>query len=245
MNLTIDIGNTRAKTACFEKERLVGWRSWEKWTAKELCAWATNQNARNVILSTVGERTDSALLECLQGFPSFLELDADTPVPVINRYRTPETLGKDRLAAVVGARQQFPNANCLVIDAGTCITYDLLTAEGVYPGGNIAPGVAMRLRAMHAFTARLPELSVAAGDEGWLGDSTESAMRRGAQMGAALEIEGYIGLCRRRLGQINVILTGGDADFLAKKLKSKIFVNHHLVLRGLNKILNYNVEGLE
>ena len=188
---------------------------------------------------------DAALLECLQAFGSFLELGPATPLPIDNRYRSPETLGKDRLAAVVGAYQLFPGASCLIVDAGSCITFDLLEGGGIYRGGNIAPGIAMRLRAMHAFTARLPAVPVDAGDTGWLGDTTESAMRRGAQLGAALEIEGYIALCSAQIGRINVILTGGDADFLAKKLKSKIFVNHHLVLRGLNKILNYNVEGLE
>jgi type III pantothenate kinase len=245
MNLAIDIGNTRIKTGRFDGERLLAQQTWENWTAAQLCDWVTNQNAQNVILSTVAGPTDPAVLECLQAFDHFLELGPATPLPIVNRYRTPETLGKDRLAAVVGAFQQFPNAHCLVIDAGTCITYDLLDDAGIYPGGNIAPGIAMRLRAMHAFTARLPAVQPAGDDEGWLGDTTETAMRRGAQMGAALEIEGYIALCRSRIGRINVILTGGDADFLAKKLKSKIFVNHHLVLMGLNKILNYNVEGLE
>ncbi len=245
MNLAIDIGNTRIKTGRFDGDRLLAQQTWDNWTPAQLCDWVTNQSAQNVILSTVAGPTDPAVLKCLQAFDRFLELGPVTPLPIVNRYRTPETLGKDRLAAVVGAFQQFPNTHCLVIDAGTCITYDLLTDAGIYLGGNIAPGTAMRLRAMHAFTARLPAVPVAGDDEGWLGDTTETAMRRGAQMGAAMEIEGYIALCQSRIGRINVILTGGDADFLAKKLKSKIFVNHHLVLMGLNKILNYNVEGLE
>ncbi len=170
-----------------------------------------------------------------------IELGTRTPLPIQNTYRTPETLGKDRLAAVVGAFEMFPDQNCLVIDAGTCITYDLLRWDGVYPGGNIAPGLEMRLRAMHHFTANLPPVAIGE-TENLIGYSTESAMRNGAQLGIILEIEGFIAWCRSEWGEINVILTGGSIDFFVKNLKSQIFVNPNLVLSGLNKILNYNVE---
>ncbi|MCB9294938.1 MAG: type III pantothenate kinase [Lewinellaceae bacterium] len=244
MNLAIDIGNTRLKAGVFSDGVLQYRKTWETWKIDDLVALATNHNVKNIILSTVA----GAVAEPLRAhFPSrffFMELDATTPLPVKNQYRTPETLGKDRLAAVAGAFALFPGEACLVADAGTCITYDLLSAGGVYLGGNISPGIAMRLRAMHEFTARLP--LVAAGPlENWVGDSTETALRNGGQVGALLEAEGYIRYCRSRFGALRAIFTGGDADFFVKNLKSEIFVNHNLVLIGLDQILNYNVKRLE
>ena len=241
MNLAIDIGNSRTKLGLFDGERMLARETWESWGLRELSAWATNQNVENVILSTVAGALDDAVLNYLRENFTFVYLDSNTPLPIVNRYRSPETLGKDRLAAVVGAFCLFPDATCLVIDAGSCITYDVLEAGGVFLGGNISPGMQMRLRAMHAFTARLPLLEVRS-LEGWLGDSTESAMQCGAQTGTVLEIDGFIEYFKSRFGRVNVILTGGDAVFFAKKLKSEIFVNNHLVLMGLNKILTYNVE---
>jgi type III pantothenate kinase len=143
------------------------------------------------------------------------------------------------LAAVVGAYRFFPNQNCLVIDAGTCITYDLLTAEKEYLGGNIAPGIGLRMRAMHEFTAKLPLIERGEQDEIW-GISTETALRNGGQYGAAYEMQGFIDACEAKFGRMQVVLTGGDADFFGKALKTKIFVHPNLVLWGLLEILNYN-----
>ncbi len=153
-------------------------------------------------------------------------------------------MGKDRLAAVAGAYARFPGQTCLVVDAGTCITYDWLNAEAAYLGGNIAPGIRMRLQAMHAFTDRLPAVEMRT-EPNQIGQSTAAALRNGAQWGAVLEIDGYRAWSEAQFGPTKLVLTGGDADFLANKLKSEIFVNHHLVLIGLNQILEYNVKRLE
>ena len=171
----------------------------------------------------------------------YRQLDTRTPLPVENRYATPETLGKDRLAAAIGAWAQYPGQHCLVVDAGTCLTLDLVTAEGSYLGGNISPGVRMRLRAMHAFTARLPQVDVGA-YKALLGQSTESALQNGGLLGAVLEIEGLASRLSDSYPGLITVLTGGDAAILAERLKSKIFVHLNLVLEGLNKILEYNVE---
>ena len=244
MNLVIDIGNTRAKAGLFSHGKLAYREARENWEIDDLMALATNHEVKNVILSTVAGAVAGPIEEALASRFFFMELDAATPLPIKNRYRTPETLGKDRLAAVVGAYALFPGQACLVVDAGTCITYDLLNGEGVYLGGNISPGIGMRLKAMHAFTARLP--LVAPGPlENWVGDSTETALRNGGQLGALLETEGYLSYCRSRFGALRAIFTGGDADFFVKNLKSEIFVNHNLVLIGLDQILNYNVKRLE
>ncbi|MDX1940395.1 MAG: type III pantothenate kinase [Saprospiraceae bacterium] len=241
MNLTIDIGNTRIKLGLFEKERLLEKWIWEKWSLEELILLTTNQKVKNVILCNVGKTVPEEITNFLSSHFFYIELNAHTPLPIQNAYKTPETLGKDRLAAVVGAYSMFPDQNCLIVDAGTCITYEFLSADGVYLGGNIAPGLEMRLKAMHYFTAKLPLVEIGE-TQNTIGYSTESAMRNGAQLGTMLEIQGFIDWCGSEWGSINVILTGGDADFLVKNLKSQIFVNLNLVLQGLNKILNYNVE---
>ncbi len=241
MNLAVDIGNTRIKLGFFQRGVLTTRVVWENWNFSVLENFMTNQNPKNVILCNVGREIPAEVQLLLRSRSLFIELNADTPLPIKNAYRTPETLGKDRLAAVVGAFDMFPNQNCLVIDAGTCITLDVLSNEGVFLGGNITPGLEMRLRAMHYFTANLPLLKPSE-TEYRLGYSTESAMRNGAQWGATLEIQGFIDWCSAEFGEINVILTGGDADFFVKNLKSRIFANPNLVLQGLNKILDYNAE---
>ena len=241
MNLAIDIGNTRIKLGLFDGRELIEKRTWQTWSLEKIKSLTTNQNVENVIFSNVGRKMPDEIEAYLRRQFRCIELITQTPLPIQNAYKTPETLGKDRLAAVVGAFEMFPHQNCLVIDAGTCITYDLLRQDGVYLGGNIAPGLEMRLKAMHHFTANLPLLELGS-TENFVGYSTESAMRNGAQFGTVLEIQGYMDWCRSELGEINVILTGGSVDFFVKNLKSQIFVNPDLVLLGLNKILNYNVE---
>lgn len=241
LNLAIDIGNTRTKAGLFEKDRLVEKMSGENRHPEKWMTWLTNQKAGNVILSTVAGSVGEELEAWLRTRPYYLRLSSDTPLPVRNRYRTPETLGKDRLAAAAGAWALFPGENCLVIDAGTCITFDVITAAGEYLGGNISPGVNMRLRAMNAFTAGLPLVERRA-PVSFLGDSTETALQNGGQWGAILEAEGYVDRCSDEFGAIRSILTGGDADFFVKNMKREIFANPDLVLVGLNKILSYNVE---
>lgn len=245
VNLAIDIGNTRAKFGVFKDGALLYQETRKAADPEYLLELATNQKARNVILSNVAGSVEEAVRSTLKQRFFYLELDAHTPLPIHNLYETPETLGKDRLAAVAGAYGLFPGENCLVVDAGTCITYDVLRADGSYLGGNIAPGLAMRLRAMHTFTARLPLVAPGPMEEGWVGRSTETALRYGAQAGVVLEAEGFIRHFRAVFGSLKVLFTGGDADFFAKNMKSEIFVNHNLVLQGLDQILNYNVKRLE
>lgn len=245
-SLTIDIGNTRTKIGHFEGEELVAVDFFDRAGTESLLGWATNHRAENVILSSVGDVSglQNTMRILWKHYARVLELDATLPLPIANEYETPETLGKDRLAAVVGATVFFPEQPCLVIDAGTCITIDVIDAMGRYRGGNISPGLQMRLRAMHDYTARLPHPEVE-WPSGWIGRTTKTALQNGALQGALLELTGYERLSRDEFGDINVLLTGGDSYILAKEWKSQIFVNHHLVLHGLNKILTYNVERSE
>lgn len=244
-NLVIDIGNNRTKLGLFENANLVAKEVLSADQQTKILEWLTNHQPKNTILSTVGQPLPVKLEQQIRTLSLyFIKLSQDTPLPIQSQYQTPETLGKDRIAAVIGASVHFPNEHCVIIDAGTCITYEVLHARKGYLGGNIAPGLYMRYKAMHEFTANLPLVE----NEEVLqiiGYSTKSAVQNGGQLGCLYEIEGFVADMELKIGQLNVILTGGDADFFAKKMKRKIFVHHNLVLEGLNKILSYNVEKLE
>ena len=184
----------------------------------------------------------ATLKQLAAAFPVVLELTAETPLPFENTYKTPETLGRDRIAAMAGAQVLAPGKDCLVIDCGTCIKYDLLKAGNQYLGGNIAPGAKMRIKAMHAFTARLPEVSMEM-PAGKLGSSTETALQNGALRGAVLEMKGLVDALAGETKNLVVMLTGGDADFFAPHLKVKgLRVEPDLLLHGLNHILEYNIK---
>ena len=239
MNLIVDIGNTRTKLHVFDAGREVyatavgaadDWLPvvpWDRYplTKAMLCSVRDDPSAYAARLSG---RLETA--RCLS---------AAAPLPVRIAYRTPETLGADRLAAVCGAWALAPGRDCLVVDLGTAITYDFLSRDGVYRGGNIAPGLRMRMDALHRYTARLPQV---APDSAFplLGDTTESAVRAGVMQGVLMEMEGYARALSTEAGPISVFLTGGDAFYFEKRLKSRIFVTQNLVAVGLNAVLEWN-----
>ena len=160
-------------------------------------------------------------------------------IPGVNLYETPETLGYDRMAAVVGANEQFPHRDILVIDAGTCITYEFIDSKGQYHGGNISPGMQMRFKALHQFTGRLPLVDTN-GRKLPMGRDTETAIRAGVMKGMEYEISGYIESMKHKYPELLVFLTGGDDFSFDSSVKSIIFADRFLVLKGLNRILNYN-----
>lgn len=208
---------------------------------------AYNQKVENVILSNTAE-VPTEVEQFLKKNYFYLHLSTETPLPITIHYKTPHTLGRDRIAAAAGAAHLFAGENSLVIDAGTCITLDVVSAKGEFLGGNISPGIEMRLKAMHHFTSKLPEVSrwpMTLSDCPLLGDSTKNALRNGGELGALLEVRGFMEMCRRKFRPLNVVFTGGDADFFVKNLKTKIFAHPNLVLIGLDKILRYNVEKSE
>ena len=243
MNLTIDIGNTRTKFGFFQENELIEKIVVQKWRLADLKKIVNNQNVENVICSTV-KTVNERMENYLKRHWYYLNLDAETPLPIQNLYGTPKTLGKDRLAAVVGANALFPKQNCLVIDAGTCTTYDLIDAEGNYLGGNITPGLGMRFKAMQHFTAKLPLVNKPDNVKNGIGKNTIEALQVGGGLGNVLEMAAWIQFFQDKFKEINTTLTGGDAEYFAKRLKTKIFANSNLVLIGLNKILDYNVELL-
>jgi len=239
VNLIIDIGNTVAKLAIFDQGEPLEVVHCSNQTLDSLPLLCRKYPIQRGILSSV--ITLSSLVMERLGQLSFpvIRLTHETPVPIKNLYKTPETLGADRLAAVIGANAIRPNRDLLIIDAGTCITFDFIDKHGQYHGGNISPGMEMRLKALHAFTAKLPEVT-ADGETPAYGDSTETAIRAGVYHGIAFEIEGYIRQLQKNYPQLLVFLTGGDRFSFDTNLKSSIFADSFLVLKGLNRILAYN-----
>ena len=239
MNLIIDIGNTVAKVAVFKNKDIVEVFYDSNQTLDSLPGICAEYAVEKAIVATVIDLNERVSARLEQLSVPLLQLNEKTPLPVDNLYETPETLGYDRMAAVVGAYEQFPGKDILVIDAGTCITYEFIDAAGRYHGGNISPGVQMRFKALHEFTGRLP-LVCREGRRLPLGKDTDTAMREGVLKGMEYEISGYIMAMKHKYPELLVFLTGGDEFSFDTNLKSIIFADRFLVLKGLNRILNYN-----
>ena len=241
MNLCIDQGNSSTKIGLFEGDNLIHDFSYKEFGEDEIKAVFAKYDVETCIVSSVTSKSDNFTGVLRKLNVPFVELNYTTPVPIDNRYGTPQTLGKDRLAAIVGAAFLQPDTDLLVIDAGTAITYDFIDASFVYRGGNIAPGLDMRLRALHEFTQKLP-LVVAVSDCPLLGTNTNEAIASGALLGIIFEINGYIEALKINYPKLLVFLTGGSLFYFDTKLKSAIFAERNLVLIGLNRILQYNVQ---
>ena len=236
MNLVIDRGNTFIKVAFFEGADLR--EKFQLSDAPELKNLLKGKTIQHCIVSSVSHPPDE-IFSWINAPGKKISLHVDLPLPIKVIYRTPKTLGVDRIAGVCGAQEIFPNRDCLVIDTGTCINYEFLDAQGKYHGGSIAPGVQMRFEAMHTFTARLPLVS-AVQDAALIGATTETCMQSGVMNGVIAEMDGIIQKYRNLYPMLGTILCGGDAHFFENKLKDSIFVAPDLVLRGLNRILLHN-----
>jgi len=241
MNLVLDLGNTFGKVAVCEGAEVIESAVYQKITSKELAYFIANHGQlEGAIVSSVVNHSREIIDYLENLFEHFIELNHHTHLPLTNLYKTPETLGFDRIAAAAGAHTIYPGKNVLIIDAGTAITYDVITEEGHYIGGNIAPGMEMRFRALNKFTSKLPLLEVVEGDVSLVGASTSEAIESGVINGVLFEIDGFIAEISRKYAALTVVMTGGDAKYFEKKLKSTIFVNSNLNLIGLNRILDYN-----
>jgi type III pantothenate kinase len=240
VDISIDQGNSSTKVGIFDKNVLLKTFTFSAFGTDEIVNLFGKYPIDACILSSVILENE-AIIKLLKSKSKYLiTLSQSTPIPIKNNYKTPETLGKDRIAAVVGASYLKPDTDILVIDAGTAITYDFVTAKKVYKGGNIAPGLNLRLRSLHEFTQKLP-LVEATFNSPLLGNSTETALISGALHGIVFEIDGYINTLKIKYPQLSIFLTGGSTFYFDNKLKSPIFVEKNLVLIGLNRILQYNV----
>lgn len=238
MNAVIDIGNTFAKVGFFEENQLLEvHRGLELEKVEELILL---KDVKNLIISSVTKNK----IELEEIFDKIqinkIYLSPETPIPIAKHYETPQTLGADRLAGAVGANFLYPNQNVLIIDMGTAIKYDYVSADGSFEGGIISPGMRIRFEALHTFTKRLP-LVEAHEIPDLIGKSTVGCIRSGVVNGIIAEVNGMIENYKE-LGNIQVILCGGDAPFFESRIKKPTFALSNLVLIGLNRILLYNVE---
>lgn len=237
--LVIDIGNTLQKLAVFDGKTLLFKETLQGLNAAMLDDFIKKHGPfRGIIQSTVVIHTRE-MEEVFARSGKFFPLTFQTPLPFKNLYQTPATLGKDRIAAVAGAYSLHPFRNVLVIDAGTCITYDFLNKGSEYLGGAISPGIRMRFKAMNTFTGKLPLIEPDDFD-GLIGQSTRESMLAGVYNGVVAEITETVRLYREKFEDVLVLITGGDHQFLHNKLKISIFAAPDLVLLGLNEILDYN-----
>ncbi len=243
MNLVIDIGNTRTKFSVFNHgEEMISVPVDELLPSHIDVLLNEHPSINKAIISAVKDYSPELKSHLRQKLSFFLELNGETPLPIENCYQTKETLGKDRIAAAVGAFHLYPGKNVLVIDAGTAITYDFVNEKGQYLGGNISPGIEMRFKALNQFTGRLP-LIEKKDFENLFGNTTEDAIRAGVQHGIVFEADKAIDTFKEFYRNLNVIITGGDAIFFDKKLKNSFFVHFNLIAIGLNRILEHNGEN--
>ncbi len=242
VNLIIEQGNTSTKVAIYAEGNLKAsfvYKTFDKSKLKPLFDVYSLDKGIYSTVADVDEDLIAYLKECLS---CFIYFDNDVRLPITIKYKTPHTLGKDRIAAVVGAYYLQPNRNILIIDAGTCITYELLEASGSYLGGNISPGMTTRFKALNDYTKKLPLVNEREEVPCW-GTCTEDAIRAGVVNGIVLEMNGYIDKAKELYSDVLVFLTGGHSFYFESRLKNSIFADINLVLTGLNRILEYNVEN--
>jgi len=240
MVLTIDIGNSLIKCAVFEADMIIQKYVFEKSKAdKEIATILFNHpNIKNGILSSVGKIDDIIFLKKLKKRITIVEVNHKSILPFNNKYTTPHTLGQDRMVLAAGATLLFPKKNRLIIDVGTCITYDFVNQEDEYLGGAISPGLTLRYKALHNYTEKLPLLSPKIPNN-FIGNSTDEAIQSGVVIGIINEIDGFISQYSLKYKDLTIILTGGDTDFLAKSIKSTIFANSNFLLESLNALFTY------
>ena len=233
MNLIIDIGNTLVKYAVFNNDQLVEILKTSEIETGKVNTLIKEFEIKNVIISSVRKEMNWNLdVEVIQ-------LSHKTSLPINLNYKTPETLGKDRIANIVAVSEEYPNKNVIVIDAGTCITYDFINKNKEYLGGRISPGLEMRYKSLNEFTELLPKLSIS-GESKFIGDDTESSIFSGVEQGVLSEANSLISGFRKENEDLIVVVTGGHTFFFENALKNSIFADQNLVLKGLNIILKYN-----
>ena len=248
MNLCIDQGNSRTKVALMTDEgKMINHFIYKSFSSADVERLFELYDITDSIISSVVNIEAAVVNTLSRNSQHFVLFDHNTPVPIVNRYETPQTLGQDRLAAAVGAKSLCPNENLLIIDAGSAITYDFVTAEGEYMGGNIAPGLKMRFTMLHRMTKKLPLVEA---EEKELiplfGKNTRDAIAAGVIRGVAYEVKGYMRTLHEKMPHFRTYLTGGHASYVLNNVRSsrseqrEIHDEKNLVLIGLNEILIFN-----
>lgn len=241
MLLTLDLGNTFIKSAVFKELTLIETYTFKKNNIFESISLIITKNIQitDIIISSVLYFDIDSLKSSFLNI-NFHYINHQTKFPFANLYSTPNTIGIDRLVVAAGATYTFPKTNRLIIDAGTCVTYDFVNDKDEYLGGAISPGLSLRYQSLHNFTEKLPLLSPTA-PKHFIGNSTPNCIHTGINIGLALEIDGFIELYKQKYNNLTVILTGGDSDFLAKQLKNIIFANRNFLNESLAIIFKKNI----
>ncbi|WP_413513759.1 type III pantothenate kinase [Myroides odoratus] len=243
MIYTLDIGNTRTKLAMFENNSLLNTEYLStKNLQEELLFFLKKIETKPKIIMASVVPIDPTLLKWLETHTDFIQITHATPLPITNKYQTPHTLGLDRLAVAVGATILYPNTPRLIIDAGTCITYDFVNAKDEYLGGAISPGFQLRYKALNDYTAKLPYLEREEINY-LIGQNTQESIQSGVINGIIAEIDSIIDQYKKNYSDLTIILTGGDTLFLARRLKNIIFANSNFLSESLNYIYQYIIEN--
>ena len=239
MQLILDFGNTFQKCAVFDNENMVSDVKFENISLQDISDYSKGfPLIKSCILSSV-MNTPNDILEYLRSNYAFIELDSSTKVPIYNKYSTPETLGKDRLAAAVAVSKLAKNKAALSIDIGTAIKFDIVNSEKEYLGGSISPGLFLRFKALHTFTAKLPLVDYN-NLHALIGSDTQSSILSGVMNGAIAEVNEFIEMYKSQYNGILIFITGGESIYFVNHIKSEIFAVSNLVLIGLNEILLFN-----
>ena len=243
MILVVDVGNSRIKVAVFEGNTLL-----EVFVFSKIELELTMKNilikfekVSDLLVSSVGDVGKQSFLAYNNAVKIHFLTNEDH-FPFQNAYKTPRTLGIDRMVLAAGATLQFPKMNRLVIDAGTCVTYDFIDENDTYRGGAISPGLQLRYEALHNYTAKLPLLT-AQSPEGLIGTSTAGSIHCGVVNGFVYEMDGFITAYKAKYSNFIIILTGGDTEFLAKRLKNTIFANSNFLLESLNQTFQHKIKN--
>lgn len=238
MNLVIDIGNTRVKAAYFSKREMLEYRVFPK-LSDLITDTAFLRSADKVIVGTVVNINDD-LKSALSHAQAFMFFTNEAQIPLKNLYKTVGTLGSDRLAAAIGVHSLYPNKSVLNIDTGTCLKFNFVNQNREYLGGAISPGLQMRFRALKQFTDKLPLVKMKENFDALIGNTTENSILSGVINGILKEADGIIEEYKLLYPDLTIVVSGGDAEFFAKRLKNRIFAHPHAVLTGLNEVLIYN-----
>ncbi len=242
MNFVIDRGNTLYKTAVFDGEKLVETECYEHLTLPTLRNIFSKWRIEKSILCSVAGKEADEVFDFLNANSKFVSMTDEVKFPIEISYKTQSTLGKDRIASVVGAADMFKGHSVLVIDAGSCICCDYLDRHSVYRGGSIAPGFAMKYKALHNFTANLPLLELEKEDVEVCGGATSECMQSGVVNGTLFELRGFVDAYLEMDKELAIVLSGGDCNYIAERLNREVIVEKHLVVRGLNVILDANTK---
>ncbi len=239
MKLIIDIGNTITKAAVFSGNEMKAHFEYESVNEFNGQKLVKQFKIKNCFVSCVADHLMQGLVvEQLLELVPVQVFSSNHILPFKNKYKTPKTIGTDRLAAVAGGNFLYPNKDVLVIDAGTCIKYNFINKKNEFLGGGISPGLRMRFTALSEGTALLPEVSINPKFDSLIGTNTTDSILSGVLMGAITEVDGIIDQYKKLYNNLTVVITGGDGNFFAERLKNSIFADQFLILKGLNVILD-------